>query len=56
MFLLGIWAGQTILLPLQDNGLAQSGKMPKPPAAKEMPGIIPPKEQQRPMNHSDSNE
>jgi len=56
MFILGLWAGQTILLPLQENGLAQSGKTLKPPAAKEIPGFIPPKEQQRPMNHNDSNQ
>jgi hypothetical protein len=48
MFILGIWAGQTILLPLQENGVRQAGKPPIPPAAKEVPGFLPPKEPQRP--------
>lgn len=40
MFLLGIWAGQTILLPLQDKVMAQPGGMSKQHSAKEGAEII----------------
>ena len=37
MFLLGIWAGQTILLPSKENRLGHSGGTAKQSAAKAVP-------------------
>jgi hypothetical protein len=47
MFLLGIWAGQTILLPSKENRLAQSGGMAKQVPTKTVATPPPLKEQQR---------
>ncbi|MBV5319253.1 MAG: hypothetical protein JZU50_15795 [Desulfobulbaceae bacterium] len=48
MFLLGIWAGQTILLPSKENRSTQSVRLAKPlPAKTAQEATTPPKEEQR---------
>jgi len=47
MFLLGIWAGQTILLPSKESRFAQSGGVSKQVPAKTAAEAPPLKEQQR---------
>jgi hypothetical protein len=42
MFLLGIWAGQTILLPSKESRLTPSGRMTKQPPTQSAPEVNPP--------------
>jgi hypothetical protein len=47
MFLLGVWAGQTILFPSKENRFAQSGGTSKQTPTKTTAAPPPLKEQQR---------
>ena len=57
IFLLGIWAGQTILLPSKENRFAQSGGgSKKATATRTTTEDNPLKEPQRPLDHKLNNQ